>query len=438
MINGAKHQKGKSFSLLTDAFSALLLVNFTGAVGFSIVMPFLVFLVHQWGGNALVYGLVGATYSAFQLIGAPVLGRWSDSFGRKRILALSQLGTAIGWLIVLVAFYIPATAILNVNSSLLGKFTITLPLILLFFSRAIDGITSANASVANAFVADITPEDKRDKRFGKMGVSSNLGYIIGPAFAGILGGTILGYELPILFAMGISLLAVTLIFLVLPNPKPCPTGIDTNATDVLKVMGQEHRSCIHTEASTKLSSAKLIRLPGVLVFLATYFLIMLAFNFFYIAFPVQAATEMHWSVKHTGVFFSEMSLFMVVVQGFILPRLSKRWSDRRLVCVGAFVLGFGFLALAPANDWITFVSAILIAVGNGIMWPPIVSLLSKAAGKNQGAVQGLAGSVGATASIIGMVLGGLLYNFLNDWLFVFSSVLIFAVIFLSGWFPQKK
>ena len=99
------------------------------------------------------------------------------------------------------------------------------------------------------------------------------------------------------------------------------------------------------------------------------------------AFPVQAVREMQWSIKHTGAFFSVMSLFMVVVQGAILPRLSRTWSDKRLVCVGAFVLGFGFLALTPAGDWMAFVGAILIAVGNGLMWPPVVALLSKTAGK---------------------------------------------------------
>ena len=208
MKNNDNHYDEGLLKRLTGPFSSLLLVNFTGAVGYSIVMPFLVFLVHQWGGNALIYGLVGATYSIFQLVGSPVLGRWSDRFGRKRILALSQFGTALGWLVVLVAFYLPASTILNVDSSLLGKFSLTLPLLLLFFSRAIDGVTSAGSAVANALVADITPEDKRDERFGKMGVSSNLGYVIGPAMAGVLSGTILGYELPIIFAMGISIFAV--------------------------------------------------------------------------------------------------------------------------------------------------------------------------------------------------------------------------------------
>jgi DHA1 family tetracycline resistance protein-like MFS transporter len=423
---------------LSGAFSALLLVNFTGALGFSIVMPFLVFLVHKWGGNALIYGLVSAAYSVFQLIGSPVLGRWSDRYGRKRILFLSQLGTALSWMVVLAAFYIPASTVLDVDSSLLGKFSLTLPLVLLFFSRALDGITAADSAAANALVADITPEDQRDERFGKMGVSSNLGYMIGPAMAGVLGGTMLGYELPIIFAMGISIFAVMLIIFTLPNPKPTPPCVDPHATNAQKVMGQELCPSIQAKSPTKLSMAELFRLPGISVFMATYFLVMLAFNFFYVAFPVQAATEMQWTVKHTGAFFSVMSVFMVVVQGAILPRLSKVWSEKRLVCTGGVVLALGFLALSPANDWVAFLAAILIALGNGLMWPPIVALLSKAAGENQGAVLGMAGGVSAAASILGLFLGGLMYPHFGDWLFFLSAGLILAVVVLTPWFPREE
>jgi MFS family permease len=85
-----------------------------------------------------------------------------------------------------------------------------------------------------------------------------------------------------------------------------------------------------------------------------------------------------------------------------------------------------------------FVGAVLIAVGNGLMWPPVVALLSKAAGEHQGAVQGLTGSVSAAASIMGLLLGGLLYAHLTDWLFVLSAGLIFAVVILSLWFPREK
>jgi DHA1 family tetracycline resistance protein-like MFS transporter len=438
MTNKVEPSNSRVLSRLTGPFSTLLLVNFAGSLGFSIVMPFLVFLVHQWGGNALIYGFVSAAYSAFQLIGAPVLGRWSDRYGRKRVLFLSQLGTVVSWMVVFAAFYFPTSAILNVDSALLGKFSLTLPLLLLFIARAVDGLTGGDVSVANAYVADITPEDERDKNFGKMAASSNLGYIIGPALAGILGGTILGYELPVLFAGAISLVATILILVRLPDSEPRAMGLDPQAANAHKVWGREHRACIQAPAPSKVSSLDLVRLPGISVLLAIYFLVILAFNFFYVSFPVQAATKMQWSVKHTGAFFSVLSLFMVVVQGPVLSRLSRVWSGARLVRVGSLILGFGFLTLFPAIGWMAFAGAILLAAGNGLMWAPVVALLSKIAGDHQGAVQGLAGSVGAVASLVGLILGGLLYSHLGGWLFVMSAGFVFVVVFLSRRLPPDQ
>jgi MFS family permease len=439
MKNKLNHITGGALSKVVGPFSALLLVNFTGAMGFSIVLPFLVFLVHQWGGNAMIFGFASAMYSIFQLFGSTFLGRWSDYLGRKRMLAMSQMGTVMAWMIVLAAFYIPAKTILSVDSHLLGKFSLTLPLILLFISRALDGLTGGNSSVANAYVADITPASARNSRYGIMGVASNLGSMIGPVLVGILSGTILGYELPVLATMGISLLSMIITIMLLPNPKPCPVGLNPHAANALtNVMGKEHRPCIRPVPAIKMSNRDLVRLPGIRVFMATYFFVMLAFNLFYVSFPLQAATEMKWTVKHTGGFFSVMSVFMVVVQAVLLPRLSQVWSNKRLVSVGAFVLGFGFLALVPVNNWMPFAGAVLIALGNGLMWPPVVALLSKAAGEHQGAVLGLAGSVSAAASIIGLFFGGILYHHFTGWLFVLSAGFIFAVIILSIWFPAEK
>ena len=175
----------------------ILLVNFVGTLGFSIVLPFLVFVVMRFGGNAIVYGLLATTYPAFQLIGAPLLGRWSDIYGRKKVLLLSNAGTAVGWILFLFALFLPSEKS-SIDLAFLGTFVIVLPLLVLFVARAIDGITGGNISIANAYLADLSSDSTRSKNFGKMAISSNLGFILGPALAGILGGTIYGAILPVL------------------------------------------------------------------------------------------------------------------------------------------------------------------------------------------------------------------------------------------------
>ena len=144
----------------------ILLINLIGTLGFSIVLPVLVFLVKNFGGNAIVFGILSAMNPAFQLIWAPILGKRSDSY-RKKILLLSNAGTLIGWIFFLVALFLPKENILSVNSPLLGTFVISLPLVVIFFARLIDGITSRNIYVANAYLADISSNENRSKNLVK-------------------------------------------------------------------------------------------------------------------------------------------------------------------------------------------------------------------------------------------------------------------------------
>src|SRR6187200_2824889 len=102
----------------------LLLVNFVGTLGFSIVLPFLVFLVMKFGGDAIVYGLLAATYPAFQLIGSPILGRWSDTFGRKKVLLLSNVGTSVGWILFLFALFLSSERSFSIDSVYFGTFVV--------------------------------------------------------------------------------------------------------------------------------------------------------------------------------------------------------------------------------------------------------------------------------------------------------------------------
>ena len=173
----------------------------------------------KFGGNAIVYGLLAATYPAFQLIGSPLLGKWSDTYGRKKILLLSNIGTSIGWLIFLFALFLSAKESFDIYIPFLGTFVIIVPLLLLFLARAIDGLTGGNISIANAYLSDLSSDSTRSKNFGKMAISSNLGFIIGPAIAGIMGGTIYGAILPVLAALILSLITIFVIVFLLRESK---------------------------------------------------------------------------------------------------------------------------------------------------------------------------------------------------------------------------
>jgi DHA1 family tetracycline resistance protein-like MFS transporter len=410
----------------------LLLVNFIGTLGFSIVLPFLVFLVTRFGGNAIIYGVIGATYPAFQLIGAPILGKWSDLYGRRKILFLSQFGTLISWLLFLVALFLPLISLKDIDSPFFGTFVITLPLLVLFCARLLDGLTGGNVSVANAYLADITAEEDRSRNFGKMSISSNLGFIVGPALAAILGASALGETLPVAAALVLSLIATVIIRFRLPESKRCIIGKTPDALAFRKVFGQEHKECYSSEAAAVLKAKEIVKLKNIPFMLTLYFLIFLGFNIFYTAFPIHAATSLQWSITQLGIFLSTLSVMMVVVQGPVLGRLTTKYSDAFLAIVGSVILGTNFILLLSESVAIIYLAAFLFALGNGLMWPTFLSILSKTANEQyQGAVQGLASSAGSCASIIGLITGGFLYDALGVPTFLVSAFIIYVVFLLA-------
>ncbi len=404
----------------------ILTVNFVATLGFSVVMPSLVFLVTRLGGNALIFGVVGATYSLFQLIGAPILGRWSDRYGRRRILLLSQAGTFVSWGVFLVAVALPRVPIAAVDSPLLGAFTLTVPLAVLFVARALDGFTGGDESIANAYLADISDDQHRGEYFGKLAASSNLGFVAGPALAGLLGAMGLG-ELPaVIAAFAISGVSILVIAVGLPETTLCALSADPEHVNIRRVLGQQHKECFTMPAARTLTAAQILALPSMNLMLAVYFLVFLGFNLFYVAFPIYATTAIAWSLTRIGVYFAVMGLMMALAQGPLLRRLSqRRWSDRNLVIAGSILLAASFPFFTATSGVSIYAGTALLAVGNGLMWPSLLALLSRATDHSvQGAVQGFASSTGAVASIVGLLLGGALYHSLGGQVFLLSAGLI--------------
>ena len=415
----------------------ILAVTFVGSLGFSIVLPFLVFLVTRLGGNAVIYGVVGATYSVFQLVGAPILGRWSDRVGRKKVLLLSQLGTLAAWGIFLFALTLPVRPLFAVDSSVLGAFTLTVPLAVLFVARALDGLTGGNVSVANAYLADITSDADRSVNFGRMAVASNLGFILGPAIAGVLGATAAGERLPVLAALVISVIATLIILLSLRESTPCVLTASPERPSVRDLLGGDQKDC-YPLASRRLATREILGLPSVGLLLALQFLVFLAFNFYYVAFPVHAAIGLGWAAvgrrhllhddgRDDGDGAGPRPEPSVTAMGRQAPGGRRQRSARcRLLSV--------HLEQTP----VIYAGTALLAIGNGVMWPSLLSRLSKASDREtQGAVQGLSGSVTAVASIVGLVAGGLLYDRLGGQVFLLSGAIVALVVIAAFWISRS-
>jgi MFS family permease len=134
----------------------------------------------------------------------------------------------------------------------------------------------------------------------------------------------------------------------------------------------------------------------------------------------------------TGLFFSFMGSMMIFVQGPILSYLSKKWPDPVFISSGSLILALSFLFYNSTNSWLMYGGALLLAIGNGIMWPSLLSLISKSISeKFQGTIQGYAGSLGSAASIIGLLSGGFLYTMIGSGIFVFSALVIFLIFLFS-------
>ncbi|MCH2199141.1 MAG: MFS transporter [Flavobacteriales bacterium] len=414
----------------------ILSVNFVGLLGYSIVLPLLVFLVTKMGGDAVMYGFIGAVYPVFQLIGSPILGKLSDNIGRKQVLLLSQAGTLLAWILFIVAYFLPAEV--NIMGS--AEYLITLPLLVLILARAVDGFTGGNISVANAYLSDVSTEENRTRNFSYMSASSSLGFVLGPALAGILAATVLEELLPVFLATGISLITMIMIMVWLPNKEQDDCQPIRHKSVVGRLFGGAHKECnAPVEDKPNNRFKDLLKIKGLGVMLIMYFLTFLAFSLFYSAFPIYSTQKLGWDPSQLGGFLAISSVVIFIVNIFGLPQLNKVLKNFQIVFLGALCLGGAFLLLELDNIAILYVANIILSVGNGLLWPSFMAILSgKGDHTNQGSIMGWGNSMGSLGSVLGLILGGILFKTLGTNVFMIGAVIFFVMGVITLLFLRTK
>src|SRR6476660_2463852 len=178
---------------MTRPLLVIFLTIFVNLIGFGIIIPLLPFYAETFGASPIVIGLLFAIFSICQLVAAPVLGDWSDRYGRRPVLIFSLVGTVISFVLLALAHSIT----------------------MLFIARIVDGLSGGNISTARAYVADVTEPKDRARAYGLIGAAFGLGFVMGPALSGLVAG--ISYTAPIWAAAALTLVATLMAWLWLPE-----------------------------------------------------------------------------------------------------------------------------------------------------------------------------------------------------------------------------
>lgn len=354
----------------TAAMPFIMLTVLIDMVSVGLIIPVLPTLVGSFTGSqadqAFWYGVVVFAFGIANFFGSPVLGALSDAYGRRPILLLGFCG-------------------LGLNFFATGLAT---ALWMLITVRLVGGAMQANAAVANAYVADITPPEERAKRFGMLGAMFGVGFIIGPVMGGLLGA--ISIQLPFFAAGGLAMINWLYGYFVLPESLPV-----------------ERRRPFHWKQATPLKSMRaLASLSGVGRLVAVVALSGLAQFVMFTSWVLYTTFKFGWGPRENGWSLAAVGVMSLIVQGFMLGRLLKRFSTRRLAVAGLLSSSVAYVLWGAATQgWMMYAVIFLNALGFTIT-AAFQSIISSAADHHsQGQTLGAVNSLNSLMAVVAPLCG---------------------------------
>ncbi len=359
------------------ALGFIFVTLFLDVLGIGLIIPILPKLVTELQGGDVArashsVGLLAALYSAMQFVFAPILGSLSDHHGRRPVILGSLFGSALDYL--LLAF-----------APTLGWF---------YVGRVISGITGANITAATAYIADVSPPEKRAANFGIIGAAFGLGFIAGPALGGLLGNV--GLRLPFLVAAGLTLVNWLYGYFVLPE----------------SLAPQNRRDFSWARANPVSSLGALRHHPLVLGLAISFFLSNLANFGLHALWVLYTDHRYGWTSGQVGVSLAVVGIMAAIVQGGLARRLIPALGEVRSITIGYLVGAVSFLGYGLATQgWMIYAILVFGSLG-GIGGPAAQGLISRNVADNeQGAIQGALTSLGSMAGFIGPILSTSLFGY---------------------------
>ncbi len=364
---------------------------FLDVVAFSgVLVATLPFVINNFGGSVLLITVAFGLFSFFQFFVSPFWGNLSDKIGRKPLLILNCVAELIANILLAIATSLP----------------------IIFLARIIAGLFKTNISVGTAYIADITDEKNRAKGMGLFGVAFGLGFTLGPLAGGLIAGSNYTQETLSLVAwLASAINLLNLIFVITSFKETLPKG-----------------QAIQLKKNELSKQFEIVKNPALFPYFLLIFFIYAVFSGMEGTIAVWTKDTFTWGPREVGFVMLLAGLCQIIVQGFLLRVLIKKFNEIKLIASGFISLIFGFSLIPTENIYLIPLAIIFLSYGIGISNPCINSILSKKSENNKGLVLGTGYSCQAAARFIGQPLAGFIFlNFGKNVPFYFDAAFLVVV-----------